>query len=174
MQYQKEITLESLKIYVMYEYTTFLEGMIFQFKEGHDIALRDVFFYDFRNWFRFHYRHWAIVLLPSSKEKMMERSFLPVKEMLSFCDLTIIEPFYKNRNYKQSLQHIEKRKQVHTIIKRNPQVKLPDKPLLLVDDVCTSGHTLLAAYDFVKGHPYPIEAFVLAAHPQLLKQCESQ
>ena len=66
--------------------------MIFQFKEGRDIALRPVFFHEVMQELNDKFRQYAIVLMPSSKEKMLERGFLPVREMLKACKLEIIEP----------------------------------------------------------------------------------
>ena len=173
-EYKRVICIDELTIYVWYIYNTFLEGMIFQFKEGHDIALRNVFFYDAIPYLQHHYKNYTIVVLPSSKEKMIERSFLPVKEMLKGCKLEIIEPFYKSCNYKQSLQHFSQREHIQDIMKRNPDVVLPQTPLLLVDDVCTSGNSLLCAYKLLKPHPYPIQAFVLSAHPMFLQRYETK
>lgn len=105
--------------------------------------------------------------MPSSKEKMLERGFLPVREMLQACKLEIIEPFYKTSNHKQSLQNMQNRALISQVIQRRSDVSLPQKPLLLVDDVCTSGSTILCAYQKLLPHTYKIEALVLAAHPLL-------
>ena len=42
----KSTKLDSLQLSMLYRYNDFLENMIFQFKEGRDIALRPVFFHE--------------------------------------------------------------------------------------------------------------------------------
>lgn len=164
--------IEKMPLFILYEYNEFIENMIYQFKEGRDIALRDVFFHKFMKKINDKYRHYTIVLLPSSEEKNQERQFLPVREMLCACTLPIIEPFYKIGNHKQSLQSFENRMQIATIIKRKAHVQLPPTKLLLVDDVCTSGSTLKHAYDELKAHTYKIEALVLCANPLFVESCD--
>lgn len=163
---------QGLEILMLYEYNEFFQSMIFQYKEARDIALKHVFFFDDIKRIQRRYKNYAIVLLPSSKEKMMERGFLPVKEMLKGCKLEMVEPFYKASNHKQSLQSMEKRKAITSVIKRNDDVALPKKPLLIIDDVCTSGSSLLHAYQLLQPHVYAIRAIVLSAHPYFLEQCQ--
>ena len=170
----KKAVIDGLPITMFYQYNDFFESMIFQFKEGRDIALRQVFFHECIKQLNDRYRHFTIILMPSSKEKMMERRFLPVKEMLCECKLPILEPFYKVNNHKQSLQSMETRKMIAQVIKRNPTIKIPPKPLLLVDDVCTSGSTILCAYQKLLPHRFKIEAFVLSAHPLFVESCDEK
>lgn len=73
----KSTKLDSLQLSMLYRYNDFLENMIFQFKEGRDIALRPVFFHEVMQELNDKFRQYAIVLMPSSKEKMLERGFLP-------------------------------------------------------------------------------------------------
>lgn len=170
----KQVIMEGLPISMLYTYNTFIENMIFQFKEGRDIALRKVFFHEVMQEINDKYRHYTVILMPSSKEKMIERGFLPVKEMLQECKLPILEPFYKRVNHKQSLQNMKNRALISQVIQRKRDVSLPAKPLLLIDDVCTSGSTLLCAYHKLQPHTYKIEALVLAAHPLFVESCDEK
>ena len=151
--------------------TTDAEGMI---KEGRDIALANVFFQPFLTKLSSKFRHHVIVLMPSSKEKMLERGFLPVREMLKNCPLAIWEPFYKVNNTKQSMQSFENRQFISQVIKRKENETLPGRKLLLVDDVCTSGFTLLSAYHLLKEHKLKVEALVLCAHPLFVESCDEK
>lgn len=166
--------IDQLPLHVLYTYNEDLESMIFQYKEGRDIALAPVFFYEDRKKMFDRYRHYTIVLLPSSEEKLKERGFQPVKQMLEDLPFKTIEPFYKSSNHKQSLQSYENRKNIDQVIHRNHAICLPDTPLLLVDDVCTSGSSLKRAYDLIKEHRYKIEAFVLCAHPLFVESCDKK
>lgn len=170
----KQAKVDGLAISMLYRYNDFLENMIFQFKEGRDIALRKVFFHEVIQEINDKYRHYVVVLMPSSKEKMIERGFLPVREMLQECKLPILEPFYKKVNHKQSLQSMKNRALISQVIQRKKEISLPAKPLLLLDDVCTSGSTLLCAYHKLLPHTYKIEALVLAAHPLFVESCDEK
>lgn len=167
-------SLEGVKLHILYEYNEFLENMLFQFKEGRDLALAEVFFQPFLAKLSDRFRHWTLVLLPSGKEKSLERGFLPLREMLKNCPLPQIEPFYKEKDHKQSLQSFENRKAISQVIKRKPNEWLPDKKLLLIDDVCTSGSTLLWAYHLLQEHTMKIEALVLCAHPRFVESCDEK
>lgn len=166
--------LEDMPLHILYEYNDFLESMLFQYKEGRDIALANVFFQPFLTKLSSKFRHHVIVLMPSSKEKMLERGFLPVREMLKNCPLAIWEPFYKVNNTKQSMQSFENRQFISQVIKRKENETLPGRKLLLVDDVCTSGSTLLCAYHLLKEHKLKVEALVLCAHPLFVESCDEK
>lgn len=166
--------LDGMPLHILYEYNETMESMIFQFKEGRDIALAPLFLYEDRKKIIDRYRHYTIVLLPSSQEKLRERGFQPVKEMLEKIPIPVVEPFYKLNHHKQSLQSFENRKKIDQVMQRNPAIKLPDTPLLLLDDVCTSGFSLKRAYDLIKEHTYRIEAFVLCAHPLFVESCDKK
>lgn len=163
--------LDGMPLHMVYRYNDFMENMIFQYKEGHDTALRDVFFYDIRKELHKKFRRYTIVLMPSSEEKTKERGFLPVREMLRECRLHMIEPFYKSKDIKQSLQTYENRVNISQVIRRRPELQLPNQKLLLVDDVCTSGNTLKCAYHLLQEHTYKIEALALCVHPRFLESC---
>lgn len=171
---QLDTRIEHMPLHILYEYNEAMESMIFQLKEGRDIALAPIFFHSFRKKIIDRYRHSSIVLLPSSKEKYVERGFQPVKEMLKGIPMNIVEPFYKSENHKQSLQNFENRAQIDRIIQRDYNVALPNTPLLLLDDVCTSGSSLKRAYDLIKEHTYKIEALVLCAHPLFVESCDKK
>lgn len=161
-------------LHILYEYNDFLENMIFQYKEGLDTALQDVFFYHDIKKINVRFRQYTIVLMPSSNEKNHTRGFTPVKAMLSRCKLSVIEPFYKEVDYKQSLQSFANRTNIRNVMHMKPDFMLPDTKLLLVDDVCTSGSTISWAYHLLSKHTYRIETLVLSAHPLFVESCDKK
>ena len=160
--------IQEMEVFAFYEYNQFLEGMIFQYKEGRDTALKDVFFYDIREYIEKNYKGYTIVLMPSSAQKNKERGFYAMLEMTKQINLKKISPFLKTKDMKQSKQRIEARQNIDEIMILNQTMTLPDTPLLLLDDVMTSGSTLHRAYTLLKGHRYPIKIAVLALHDLLL------
>lgn len=165
---------DKLPLYVAYAYNEFMEGMLYQYKEGHDVALAEVFFYDILTKLQVRYRKYTIVLLPSSEEKQQERGFHPVREMLKQCKLPCIEPFDKENAYRQVNKPMQHGSAISQVIKLKSNTKLPQTRLLLVDDVTVSGNTLQWAYQQLQGHTYRIEALVLSAHPDLLAKAKKR
>lgn len=161
-------------MHIVYEYNEFLESMLFQMKEGRDIALAPVFFHDVMKQISKKFRHYVVVRMPSAKEKTMERGFHPLQEMLKSCTLQQIDPFYKTSNHKQSLQSIEHRKIITQVMQKKPDVNLPNRKLLLIDDVCTSGATLRHALHLLHDHKQKIEIITLSAHPLFLQECKER
>lgn len=170
----RHVVWEGISMHILYEYNDFLESMIFQFKEGHDVALADVFFYSDIKKLNDKYRHCAFVLLPSSEEKLKERGFLPMREMLRRAHVEIVEPFYKTSNYKQSLQSFKNRGEIRHVMRRKDDVILPKKRLVIVDDVCTSGSSIAWAYQLLSSHTYKIEVLVLSATHLFVENCDKK
>lgn len=170
---KKEMVFEGIPIYAFYLYNTHIESMLFQFKEGRDIALKECFLFLFRKEIYDKFREYTIVYMPSSESKNKERGFFPLEVMLEGVPLPKLHVFEKKKTYKQSLQSFSKRKNVQQIIQRKKDVVLPTTKLLLVDDVVTSGNTLLAAYTLLQGHPYEIRACVISVHPLFVENCDS-
>lgn len=172
-KYRKYVIFKKHKLYVEYVYNEFLEGMLFQFKEGRDIALKDVFMHANLAQFKRQYKGYTLVLMPSSPEKISERGFKSMKLVLEKSGLKMIEPFYKSKEYKQSLQEFNQRNQINEVMFRNRNVTIPKTKLLLIDDVCTSGATLNRAYELLPAHKYKVEAYVISANPLFLKSLKS-
>ena len=156
----KEKKIEDLEILTLYEYDTFMESLLFQFKEGRDIALKEVFFKKWIPYINTRFKGWTIVYMPSSKKHCKERGFIPLEEMLKHIQLEKIELFEKTTDYKQSSRSYIERKEVRKVMKLKDGVTIFPKKLLFVDDVVTSGNTLLSAYELVKGKA-EIKALVL-------------
>lgn len=163
-----------MRFRIYYQYNTFLEGMLFQYKEGRDVALQDVFFYDLKKEILAKYRHHIFILMPSSEAKTRERGFRPLIQMLEQLHIQWIDPFYKKKEYKQSLQSFEQRKQIHQVMDLKEGQKFKKAKYVLVDDVCTSGATLSCAYDLLKEHKLSIEAMTLCATKQFVESCDEK
>lgn len=162
---------KGMKVFAFYLYNRFLEGMLFQYKEGRDTALKDVFFDEVKTYIERHYRNHTIVLMPSSIEKTKERGFYAMDEMTYKIRLPKLHPFIKTYNIKQSMQRYEQRDKIQEIMVLKEDVVLPKGPLLLLDDVMTSGATMHRAYTLLK--PYrPLKVCVLAFHELLLEDCQ--
>ena len=157
-----------VKLHILYIYNSFMESLLFQYKEGKDVALQQIFFHEVVKELETKFRNYTIVLPPSSIQKNKERGFHCLKSMLEKCHLQKISPFQKVGDYKQSSQPFSKRKNIENHIRFIGIHEKCKKRLLIVDDVCTSGHTLRVMIQLLKLHYEYVEALVLTIHPKLL------
>lgn len=160
----------NLSVHILYAYNDFIESMLYQYKEGRDIALAPVFLHEHIPWILRHYKGYTMLLMPSGEEKTKERGFHALELMYKDIQLEKIHPFYKSENRKQSTLHYDERQKIGEILHRKKDVVLPKRNIVLVDDVCTTGATLKCAYDLIKEHTVEVEAFVLCANPLFLQQ----
>lgn len=158
---------------MIYVYNSFMESLLFQYKEGRDVALQQIFFHEIVKELEAKFRNYTIVLPPSSIQKNKERGFHCLKSMLEDCHLQKISPFQKVGDYKQSSQPFLQRKNIENHIKFIGISEKCKKRLLIVDDVCTSGHTLRVMIQLLRLHYEHVEALVLTIHPRLLTELKS-
>lgn len=170
--YQKWFRIGELSVYALYLYNETLESMLFQFKEGRDVALKEVFLYPYQKEIFDMFKGYTIVYMPSSEKKNKERNFFTLALLYENILLPKLSLLHKKNAYKQTMQKFDERINVKDVIILDKNAKLPNTPLLLVDDVCTSGATLKSAYDLLCKHPYPIKAFVIGVHSLFVENCD--
>ncbi|MEG0265512.1 MAG: ComF family protein [Erysipelotrichaceae bacterium] len=164
--------LDTYPLHILYTYKDDIENLIYCFKENRDIALAPIFFKQYTQYINRHYKGFTIVIMPSNQEKTQMRTFHAMLEMLKEVNLTIIDPFYKTKVHKQSLQSFKDRLKIQEIMKMKENIILPNTPLLLIDDVLTTASTIKWAFHLLSDHPYPIEGLVLSAHPLFLEKAK--
>lgn len=166
--YNRTKKINQLSVHILYVYNDFIENMLYQWKEQKDVALKRCFLQMFKKQIEKKYKHYTIVYMPSSDEKTKKRGFHTLEELTCDINLNKVELFEKTKDMKQSLQSYEKRKEIGKYIRLKEHVKIPETKLLLIDDVCTTGSTLLCAYSLLKKHKYEIKALVLCANPRFI------
>ena len=164
-------TYRDLKIHAFYVYNDFLETLLFQYKEGRDIALSDIFLWKYKEKMNDIFRHRLCVIMPSSEEKLKSRGFHHLKKMLACTSADVCDCLIKTKNYKQSLQRAQNREKIHSVIQL---AHCPQKDFFLFDDVVTSGNTLLAAASLLPKKNGITEAYVLSVHPHFVEICDKQ
>ena len=160
---------KNLRIHAFYIYNDFLESLLFQFKEGRDIALQNIFLWKNKEKMNDIFRHRLCLIMPSSSLKIQERGFHHLKAMLSICNLEIQDCFIKTKNFKQSSQRAKNRENIHEFIEL---VEFPRKQYYLFDDVVTTGNTLLTAYEKLGLKDEIIDVYALSVHPHFVELCE--
>lgn len=161
--HQKIYQIEQREWHVLYEYNEFLERLLFRYKEQCDRLLAKVFLE--RVLVRA-FQQYVVCGLCSSTQKRYQRGFEPLVEMFQAQGIAIESPFYKNKNHKQSQLSFSRRSMVHQILQKKECYSLPSGPILIVDDVCTSGATLHRALELLDAQ----KVFVLAAHPLWIQE----
>lgn len=167
----KIYTYQYIRVHAFYEYDDFLESLLYQFKEGKDIALAKAFLWKKKEEMNDIFRHHQCICMPSSHEKIQSRGFHHLHEMLSCTCVTDANCLEKTKNYKQSLQRAQNRRKVHEVIKL---VQIPTQKFFLFDDVVTSGNTLLAAAALLRRNEEIIDAYAFSVHPHFVEICDKQ
>lgn len=173
---KKQVYEKEGKKYIIYhEYNEFIERLLFRYKEQRDIALSSIFLTAYKKELEKISRKYAIVVLCSSEEKRRFRAFEPLVEWFKAIQIEVYSPFYKTMDWKQSSLSFEKRKGIHHILKKKSFYSLPKKPIVLFDDVITSGATIERAMELIN-----VDIVIAyAAHPNWIdnmknfqKSCE--
>lgn len=155
--------IEDLPVNVLYEYNEVFQKAIMQYKECCDEALASVFLYDFISSLKRKYKDAVLIPMPSSKQKKDERGFDHVEKMFECLGLPFVHCFYKREDYDQKSQNKLERSQIRNVLCLDEKVVIPNKKIVLVDDICTSGSTFYAAYQLIKAENRFIEACAVAS-----------
>lgn len=162
-------SLEELQCESMVLYDQEIEQLLFRYKEDGDLPLAPTFFFYARKKFK-KYKNCVFVLMPSSSEKTRERGFHALEFMISKYITSYCLPLKKTQNVKQSEQSAQSRKNISKSIVLSDLSIIENKHIILIDDVCTTGSTLLSAYKLIKPHAQSVRAFTFAASSMLFQK----
>lgn len=148
----------------IYPYDEFMQSLLYRYKEQRDIELKDVFLEFYAKELYFRYHGYELVCMPSSEEKEKQRGFSSLKEIFQVLHLPFLDLFQKEQDFKQSTSHRKERfSNRGSIVLKENLPSLTNKKLLFVDDVMTTGATLLRALELIKPyHPKRIKILVLS------------
>ena len=157
---KRYIYLDNLKIETFFEYDGIFRSLLLQYKECYDEALSKIFLYEIKDYLRIKYHGYKLILMPSSLEKLKLRGFNHLE--LIFKDLGL----EMNTGLKMKEELIQEGK---NYLERSMMLdnyyyegKKIDK-LLLVDDVLTTGSSILGAYKALSKYTKIIKIVVLAS-----------
>jgi len=163
--------LNGLKIEGIYVYDDNFKNLLLQYKEANDEALAPIFLSELRKDFLIRYRNYQIVLAPSSKNKENIRGFNHLKLMFDSYGIDTLDLFEKMNNVNQKDLVFDDRKKILDNIKLKKENKL--KKVLVVDDVVTSGYTMLAISKLLAEKCDEIKYFTLAYNKKYEKNNSS-
>lgn len=162
---------KNLRVHAFYIYDDYLENLLFQYKEGRDIALYNIFLWKYKEKLNDIFRQHVCVIMPSHEDKIKQRGFHHIKEMLSITNIKIEDCFTKTKNYKQSLQRSKNRENIHDVVQLKYQ---PTNNFYFFDDVITTGNTLLTAYEKIGLKDEVIDVYALSVHPHFVELCDKE
>ncbi|MCD7809085.1 MAG: hypothetical protein LUH02_07065 [Erysipelotrichaceae bacterium] len=157
---------------ILYQYDEFFKTLLFQYKGLYDIALKDTFLCMYDHELSHTYKNFIIAVVPSASSDNQIRGFAPMATIASSFSSHVFTGLYKKEDYKQSNYSYEQRKEVIDKIGIRYGESLSNKSILILDDVITSGSTLLACLKLIESyHPQKIEFLVLSTN-QTLEQIQ--
>lgn len=153
----QKIQVEEFKVQSYYLYNEGFKRLLLQYKEAYDEALAPLFLERLHTTL-LRYRHYTIVFVPSSQENIARRGFHHLQTI--FQNYKTLDLFYKSKNHNQNHLNAVQRQEIKQYIHIKP-IPLPKK-ILLVDDVLTSGSSVLSCARLLKNKAVKLKIFVLS------------
>lgn len=139
---EKKILVDKREVFILYGYNDFFKELLYRYKGCYDMELKNAFLNNYLFRILCKYKGRKIICAPSYYKDDEKRGFNHIKEIAKVINLEIIDCLKKNKNYKQSDQKFNERKEVKNIIKIDKTKLKGVKRVLILDDVTTSLSTL--------------------------------
>lgn len=161
-----KLKIKEKEVYSLHLYDEHLSSLILQYKESYDEALYIVFLYPYVSKLKKRYRGYTVVLAPSSIENLNRRGFNHLQKIFEILGLPILDCLYKDLNLNQNNLSFSDREKIinHILVK---DIKLPEK-VLLVDDVLTSGSTIIGCLKALENKTSDIKVLTIAYNKSYL------
>ena len=155
--------LDGINGLAIYEYDQNIKELLFKFKGCYDFEMKDVFLDRYYQYLRAKYYGYVVVPIPSYFLDDQTRGFNHVVEIYSRLKLPVLKIIKKTKKEKQASKHKKERKEIGKILEIEDIESIRNKNVLLVDDVMTTGSSLLACINLLRsGKPKRIEILVIA------------
>ena len=159
------IRVKEMEVETFYDYDGMFKSLLLQYKECLDEALKDVFLYELADYINLRYWGYRICFIPSSAGKLEYRGFEHLKLMFSEIKLKPLEGLKMKQELCQEGMDLKNRmKMADNFVYKGKQ----GLKVLLVDDVLTSGSTLLGAYRSLYSNCKRIKVLSLAYKNNLI------
>ncbi|RDW15728.1 ComF family protein [Oceanobacillus chungangensis] len=164
IQWNKHATKKTIELnYSIFAYNPFIQAIITKWKYRGDYVLGNIFqsYFQqtFKDTFAFLKKDAIIIPIPLSEERLLERGFNQAKRLAEFLPMETKEILTRIHGEKQS-----KKTRAERLDSKNPffmKEKL-QKPVVLVDDIYTTGTTLRHAASLLRDNGCPkVYAFTL-------------
>lgn len=145
----KKIIFHNYELLSIYEYKDLIKEKLFTFKGCFDYELYSTFLYQYSFELNLKYRGYYVVFVPSNKKDDLKRGFNHVREMFSFLKLKELDLLEKSKINKQARNTYKERKKSEKSLVLKQKINLEGKKILIVDDVITTGTTILSAINLI-------------------------
>lgn len=151
--------IDGLKIEFLYDYNSLFKSMLIQYKECFDEALKDVFLYEVKDLLKIKYHGYRIVYIPSTKEKLANRGFDHLRGIFETLGLKELDGLRQKESLVQEgKSRTEREKMINNYVYEGEYAK----KVLIVDDVFTTGSSIMGAFYALKGKSSHIRALILS------------
>ena len=157
---KKKITINNFVIETFYNYDEgIFKDLLIQYKECFDEALSPIFLYMLEDYIRFKYHGYKILFVPSSKQKSDARGFNHLELIFENVKFKKVIGLNMKNELIQEGKNYDQRKQM-----LNNYIYEGDKldRVLIVDDVLTTGSSIIGVYNAIKPYANKVKAIVLA------------
>lgn len=155
----KEFKIDNLECISFYEYDSLFKTILLQYKECYDEALSDVFLYRIDLIIGLMFLGYKVVYVPSSLSKKEKRGFDHLRLIFERMGFKAIDGLKMKKELVQEGKDLRQRREMCDNYYYDGEYI--DK-LLIIDDVCTTGSSLIGVYNAFKDKAKIIRALVLA------------
>ena len=151
--------ISDLKIESFYNYDGIFKQLLIQYKECYDEALYPIFLYKLKDYIKYKYFNYQILLVPSSINKLEKRGFNHLELIFKDVGLDIIDGLKMKENLIQEGKSLlDRKKMIDNYEYEGPKLN----KVLIVDDVLTTGSSIMGVYKAIKPYTNKIKALTLA------------
>ena len=156
---RKKFVIDGLKCESFYNYDSLFKTLLLQYKECYDEALKDAFLYKIDVYIKMKYYAYKVVYIPSSKKKIEKRGFDHLRLIFDYLGFKEAGKLILKEDLIQEGKNLKKREKMKSNYLFNGEYH---KKILIIDDVCTTGSSLIGAYNALKNYGDDIRAIVLS------------
>lgn len=156
---KKYVDIGQIKVETFYDYDGVFKTFLLQYKECYDEALAPIFLYLLKDYISIKYHGYKIVFVPSSKNKLEERGFNHLEKIFSEIRLKKIDGL---RMIQETVQEGKTLSQRKFMLNNYEFLGEKQNKVLIVDDVLTTGSSILGVYNALKPYSNKIKALTLA------------